>query len=69
MALAFVVAHFGVTAAIIGPRTMDQLDRLLVGADIVLSDEILCKPSLSVPPALAAVSLRQFDRAARRAAA
>jgi aryl-alcohol dehydrogenase-like predicted oxidoreductase len=50
MALAFVVAHPGVTSAIIGPRTMEQLDDLLAGAQVVLSDEILDKIDEVVPP-------------------
>jgi aryl-alcohol dehydrogenase-like predicted oxidoreductase len=41
MAMAFVIAHPGVTAALLGPRTMEQLDDLLDGADVVLSDDIL----------------------------
>src|ERR1700761_1912058 len=34
MAMAFVMAHPGVTSAILGPRTMAQLDDLLAGAEI-----------------------------------
>jgi aryl-alcohol dehydrogenase-like predicted oxidoreductase len=34
LALAFAVAHPGVTSAIIGPRTMDQLTDLLAGAPV-----------------------------------
>ena len=33
LAMAFAIAHPGVTSAIIGPRTMDQLDDLLAGAE------------------------------------
>jgi aryl-alcohol dehydrogenase-like predicted oxidoreductase len=50
MAMAFVIAHPGVTAALLGPRTMEQLDDLLVGAEIVLSDEILDRIDAIVPP-------------------
>jgi len=50
MALAFVVAHPGVTAAIIGPRTLEQLDDLLAGADVALGDEILDRIDEIVPP-------------------
>ncbi|HEX2746054.1 MAG TPA: aldo/keto reductase, partial [Streptosporangiaceae bacterium] len=32
-AMAFAIAHPGVTSAIIGPRTMEQLDDLLAGVD------------------------------------
>ncbi len=41
MALAFVINHPGVTAAIIGPRTMDHLESQLTAADVELSDELL----------------------------
>jgi aryl-alcohol dehydrogenase-like predicted oxidoreductase len=50
MALAFVVAHPGVTSAIIGPRTMDQLTDLLAGATVTLDDEILDRIDQIVPP-------------------
>jgi aryl-alcohol dehydrogenase-like predicted oxidoreductase len=41
LALAFTVAHPAVTSAIIGPRTLDQLEDLLAGAGIELTDEVL----------------------------
>jgi hypothetical protein len=41
LAMAFAIAHPGVTAALLGPRTMEQLDDLFAGAGIVLSDDIL----------------------------
>ncbi|MER8826881.1 aldo/keto reductase [Mesorhizobium sp. M0938] len=50
MALAFVIAHPGVTSAIIGPRKMEHLDDLLAGADVVLSDEVLDRIDEIVPP-------------------
>jgi len=50
MALAFVVAHPAVTSAIIGPRTMEQLDGLLAGAGVVLDDELLDRIDEIVPP-------------------
>ncbi|NUU05149.1 aldo/keto reductase [Leifsonia sp. C5G2] len=50
LALAFVVAHPGVTAALIGPRTMEQLDDLLAAADVELSDELLDRIDEIVPP-------------------
>ncbi len=34
LAIAFAIAHPGVTSAIIGPRTMEQLDDLLAGVDV-----------------------------------
>ena len=39
MALAFVIHHPAVTAAIIGPRTMEQLESQLGAADVVLDDD------------------------------
>ncbi|KQS10062.1 aldo/keto reductase [Curtobacterium sp. Leaf183] len=50
LALAFVIAHPGVTSALIGPRSMEQLDDLLAGADVVLSDEVLDRIDAIVPP-------------------
>ena len=41
LAMAFAVAHPAVTSAIIGPRTMEQLDDLLAGASVILDDETL----------------------------
>jgi hypothetical protein len=48
--MAFAIAHPGVTSAIIGPRTMEQLDDLLAGVDIALTDEILDRIDEIVPP-------------------
>ncbi len=50
VAMAFATSHPDVTAAIIGPRTMDQLDDLLVGATLTLGDDILDKIDAIVPP-------------------
>ncbi|HEX6925371.1 MAG TPA: aldo/keto reductase [Longimicrobiaceae bacterium] len=50
LALAFVVAHPAVSAAIIGPRTVEHLDGLLAGAEVVLDDEILDRIDEIVPP-------------------
>jgi aryl-alcohol dehydrogenase-like predicted oxidoreductase len=50
MAMAFVVAHPGVTSAILGPRTMQQFDDLLAGAEIVLDDNVLDTIDTIVPP-------------------
>ncbi len=50
MAMGFVMAHPGVTSAILGPRTMPQLDDLLAGAEIRLSDDILDRIDQIVPP-------------------
>jgi aryl-alcohol dehydrogenase-like predicted oxidoreductase len=50
LAMAFVIAHPGVTSAIVGPRTMAHLDDLLAGADLVLSDDILDQIDAIVAP-------------------
>jgi aryl-alcohol dehydrogenase-like predicted oxidoreductase len=50
LALAFAIAHPGVTSAIIGPHTMEQLDDLLAAADITLTDDILDQIDEIVPP-------------------
>src|SRR6202044_1204473 len=50
LAIAFAIAHPGVTSAIIGPRTMEQLDDLLAGVDVRLSDEILDQIDEIAPP-------------------
>jgi len=50
MAMAFAIAHPGVTSAIIGPRTMEHLDDTLAGAKTTLTDEILDRIDEIVPP-------------------
>ncbi|WP_329074034.1 aldo/keto reductase [Streptomyces niveus] len=50
LAMAFATSHPDVTSAIIGPRTMDQLDDLLAGASLTLGDDILDKIDAIVPP-------------------
>jgi aryl-alcohol dehydrogenase-like predicted oxidoreductase len=57
LAIAFVVNHPAVTSAIIGPRTMEQLDSQLPAADVELDaalldriDEIV-KPGVNLNPA------------------
>src|SRR6266550_5161332 len=52
MSLAFVIRHPAVTAAIIGPRTMDHLESQLPAADVKLSDEVLDRIDEIVPPGL-----------------
>jgi aryl-alcohol dehydrogenase-like predicted oxidoreductase len=59
LALAFAIAHPGVTSAIIGPHTMEQLDDLLAGADVTLTDEILDRIDQIVPPGTDAGPLDQ----------
>jgi aryl-alcohol dehydrogenase-like predicted oxidoreductase len=50
LALAFVIRHPAVTAAIIGPRTMEHLESQLTAAEIELSDEVLDRIDEIVPP-------------------
>lgn len=50
MAMAFVMAHPGVTSAILGPRAMEHLDDLLAGAEVRLGDDILDRIDEIVPP-------------------
>jgi aryl-alcohol dehydrogenase-like predicted oxidoreductase len=50
LAMAFAIAHPDVTSAIIGPRTMEQLDDVLAGVDVTLTDEILDRLDEIVPP-------------------
>jgi aryl-alcohol dehydrogenase (NADP+) len=82
LAMAFVMAHPGITSAIVGPRTMPQLDDMLAGAEVVLSDEILdqideiAPPGTDVgpleanynPPAILQASLRRRPATERAAA-
>jgi aryl-alcohol dehydrogenase-like predicted oxidoreductase len=50
LAIAFVLSHPAITAALIGPRTMDQLESQLVGADVVLDAAVLDRIDETVPP-------------------
>ncbi|MEV0343441.1 aldo/keto reductase [Nocardia sp. NPDC050713] len=50
LALAFVIAHPAVTTAIIGPRTVEQLDDLLAGTGTPLADDLLDRIDEIVPP-------------------
>jgi aryl-alcohol dehydrogenase-like predicted oxidoreductase len=51
MAIAFVINHPAVTAAIIGPRTMEQLESQLPAAEVTLSAEVLDRIDEIVTPA------------------
>ena len=74
LAMAFAIAHPGVTSAIIGPRTHEQLDDLLASVEVKLSDDILDRideivapgtdigapdQSAYLPPAIARSALRR----------
>jgi aryl-alcohol dehydrogenase-like predicted oxidoreductase len=50
LALGFVTSHPAVTSAIIGPRTMEQLDGQLGAADVVLTPDVLDRIDQIVPP-------------------
>jgi aryl-alcohol dehydrogenase-like predicted oxidoreductase len=50
MAIAFVLQHPAVTAAIIGPRTMEQLESQLGAADVTLAPAVLDEIDRIVPP-------------------
>jgi aryl-alcohol dehydrogenase-like predicted oxidoreductase len=50
MALAFVIRHPAVTAAIIGPRTMEQLESQLGAGEIELSSDVLDRIDEIVAP-------------------
>jgi len=57
LAIAFVVNHPAVTSAIVGPRTMEQLESQLPAADVALDaatldriDEII-RPGVNLNPA------------------
>ncbi len=50
LAIAFVMQHPGVTAPIIGPRTMEHLESQLGATDVVLSTDILDRIDEIVPP-------------------
>jgi len=52
MSLAFVLSHPAVTAPIIGPRTMEQLESQLGAAEVTLSDDVLDRIDQIVPPGL-----------------
>ncbi|BBA95762.1 putative aldo/keto reductase [Actinacidiphila reveromycinica] len=50
LAVAFVVNHPGVTSAIIGPRTMEQLDAFLPAAEVALPADVLDRIDAIVAP-------------------
>jgi aryl-alcohol dehydrogenase-like predicted oxidoreductase len=50
LAIAFVIRHPAVTAAIIGPRTMDQLESQLGAAEMALDESLLDRIDEIVPP-------------------
>ena len=82
LALAFTVSHPAVTSAIIGPRTIEHLEDLLKGAEVLLEDatldridevvapgtDLIVGESGWTPPALASSALRRRPVETRSAA-
>lgn len=50
LAIAFVINHPGVTSAIVGPRTMEQLESYLPAAEITLNADVLDRIDQLVAP-------------------
>jgi aryl-alcohol dehydrogenase-like predicted oxidoreductase len=50
LAIGFVLDHPAITAAIIGPRTMEHLESQLAAADVVLDEAVLDRIDEIVPP-------------------
>jgi aryl-alcohol dehydrogenase-like predicted oxidoreductase len=72
LALAFVMRHPAVTSAIIGPRTMEQLESQLAARDVTLSDDVLDRidelvaPGVTINPADNSYGAVELQPAARR---
>ena len=71
-AIAFVINHPAVSAAIIGPRTMEQLEGQLPAADVKLADDVLDRidrivtPGININPADGGWANTALHPAARR---
>ena len=52
LAIAFVLNHPAITAALIGPRTMEQLESQLAAADVVLDEAVLDRIDEILPPGI-----------------
>jgi aryl-alcohol dehydrogenase-like predicted oxidoreductase len=63
MALAFVLEHPAVTAPIIGPRTLDQLEGQLGATEVSLSQDVLDRIDEIVPPG---TTLNEADKGWQR---
>jgi aryl-alcohol dehydrogenase-like predicted oxidoreductase len=72
LAIAFVVNHPAVTSAIIGPRTMEQLDSQLPAAEVVLDPatldriDAIVRPGVNLNPADTSYGEQVLDPALRR---
>jgi aryl-alcohol dehydrogenase (NADP+) len=65
LAMAFTIAHPGVTCALLGARTEAHLDDLLAGLEVTLSDDVLDRIDAIVPPG---VTLNPADAGLENAA-
>jgi aryl-alcohol dehydrogenase-like predicted oxidoreductase len=74
LAIAFVLNHPAITAALIGPRTMEQLESQLAAADVVLDEAVLDRideivaPGTTINPADNSFANPALEPAARRRA-
>ena len=72
LAIAFVVNHPAVTSAIIGPRTMEQLESQLPAADVALDAAVLDRideivgPGVNLNPADTSYGEQVLEPALRR---
>ncbi|WP_456845808.1 aldo/keto reductase [Cellulomonas sp. P5_C6] len=72
LAIAFVVNHPGVTSAIVGPRTMEQLESYLPAAELTLSPDVLDRidqivaPGVTMNPDDNSYGAHELTAAARR---
>lgn len=72
LAIAFVIRHPGVTSAIVGPRTMEQLVSQLTSVDVTLSADVLDRidelvaPGLTINPEDNSYGAAELMPAARR---
>jgi aryl-alcohol dehydrogenase-like predicted oxidoreductase len=72
LAIGFVIRHPGVTSAIIGPRTMAQLESQLPAADVTLADDILNRidelvaPGVTINPEDNSYGTAELTASARR---
>jgi aryl-alcohol dehydrogenase-like predicted oxidoreductase len=72
LAIAFVVNHPAVTSAIIGPRTMEQLESQLPAAGVALDDSVLdrideiVRPGVNLNPADTSYGEQVLETALRR---
>ncbi|MEH0109002.1 aldo/keto reductase [Tersicoccus sp. MR15.9] len=72
LSIAFVINHPGVTSAIVGPRTMEQLESYLPAAEITLTDDVLDRideivaPGVTLNPDDNSYGDRELQPASRR---